>query len=80
MPPNASRKQIIEMVLDNHRKLEPTYVPFMDKVREYHERTGDPRADRRRSRLGSMQGRPRPEHRRVLLVRTVSSAGRSILV
>lgn len=43
-PPNASRKQIIEMALDNHRKLEPTYVPFMDKLREYHERTGDPRA------------------------------------
>jgi hypothetical protein len=41
---SASRKEQIEMLLDNHKKLEPTYVLFVDKVREYHERTGDPRA------------------------------------
>jgi tetratricopeptide (TPR) repeat protein len=43
-PPTASRKQMIEAALENHRKLEPTYVAFMDKLKEYHERTGDPRA------------------------------------
>jgi hypothetical protein len=41
---NASRKDQIETLLENHRKLEPTYVVFVDKVREYHERTSDPRA------------------------------------
>ncbi len=45
-PPTASRKQIIEAALENHRKLEPTYVAFIDKVKEYHDRTGDPRAAR----------------------------------
>src|SRR6266545_1891548 len=43
-PANATRKQEIELVLENHRKIEPTYVVFMDKLREYHHRTGDPRA------------------------------------
>jgi tetratricopeptide (TPR) repeat protein len=42
--PAAPRKQQIELLLDNHRKLEPTYVAFIDKVREYYERTADPRA------------------------------------
>ena len=41
---NASRKQMLEMVLDNQKKLEPTYVPFLDKVKEYFDRTHDPRA------------------------------------
>jgi tetratricopeptide (TPR) repeat protein len=40
----ATRKDQIELLLANHKKLEPTYVAFIDKVREYHERTGDPRA------------------------------------
>jgi tetratricopeptide (TPR) repeat protein len=40
----ATRKERIELLLDNHKKIEPTYVAFIDKVREYHERTGDPRA------------------------------------
>src|SRR5436309_3881220 len=43
-PANATRKQEIELVLENHRKIEPTYIAFMDKVREYRRRTGDPRA------------------------------------
>jgi tetratricopeptide (TPR) repeat protein len=43
-PPGASRKQMIELALENHRKLEPTYVAFIDKVKEYHDRTHDPRA------------------------------------
>ncbi len=43
-PPTAPRKQQIELLLDNHKKLEVTYIPFMDKVREYYERTADPRA------------------------------------
>ncbi len=43
-PPTAPRKQQIELLLDNHKKLEVTYIPFMDKAREYYERTADPRA------------------------------------
>lgn len=42
--PNASRKERIEILLENHKKLEPTYVAFIDKVHEYHNRTSDPRA------------------------------------
>ena len=41
---NASRKEQIEILLDNHKKLEPTYVAFIDKAREYFERTADPRS------------------------------------
>lgn len=41
---NASRKEQIEIMLENHRKLEPTYVVFVDKTREYFDRTGDRRA------------------------------------
>jgi hypothetical protein len=40
----ATRKERIELALENLRKLEPTYNAFMDKVHEYHQRTGDPRA------------------------------------
>ncbi len=43
-PANASRKRMLEMVLDNQKKLDPTYVPFLDKVKEYFDRTHDPRA------------------------------------
>jgi tetratricopeptide (TPR) repeat protein len=43
-PANASRKQMLETVLDNQKKLEPTYIPFLDKVKEYFDRTHDPRA------------------------------------
>jgi tetratricopeptide (TPR) repeat protein len=43
-PANASRKQMLELVLDNQKKLEPVYVPFLDKVKEYFDRTHDPRA------------------------------------
>jgi tetratricopeptide (TPR) repeat protein len=43
-PANASRKQMLEIVLDNQKKLEPAYVPFLDKVKEYFDRTHDPRA------------------------------------
>ncbi|MBV8518070.1 MAG: hypothetical protein JO197_11780 [Acidobacteria bacterium] len=42
--PNSTRKEQIELLLENHRKIEPTYVAFVDKVRDYWERTGDPRA------------------------------------
>ncbi len=42
--PTATRKERIELALDNLKKLEPTYNAFMDKVHEYHKRTGDPRA------------------------------------
>jgi tetratricopeptide (TPR) repeat protein len=43
-PANASRKQMLELVLDNQKKLEPVYVPFLDRVKEYFDRTHDPRA------------------------------------
>jgi tetratricopeptide (TPR) repeat protein len=42
--PSASRKQQIELVLDNTKKIEEPYNAFMKKVTEYYERTGDPRA------------------------------------
>ncbi|HEU4521613.1 MAG TPA: tetratricopeptide repeat protein [Thermoanaerobaculia bacterium] len=42
--PTVSRKEQIEARLENHRKIEPTLVAFLDKLREYHDRTGDPRA------------------------------------
>lgn len=41
---NATRKERIETLLENHRKLEPSYVAFIDKLRDYHDRTADPRA------------------------------------
>lgn len=41
---NASRKDQIQIHLANLKKMEPTYVAFTDKVREYYERTADPRA------------------------------------
>ncbi len=41
---NATRKERIELTLDNMRKLEPTYNAFINKLHEYHERTADPRA------------------------------------
>ena len=41
---NTSRKEQIELLLENHKKIEPTYVAFIDKAREYFERTADPRA------------------------------------
>jgi tetratricopeptide (TPR) repeat protein len=43
-PPAATRKQEIEIALDNIRKIEPTYQAFTDKVTEYFKRTSDPRA------------------------------------
>jgi len=43
-PPTASRKQQIEARLANMQKIEPVYVAFIDKMREYGERTHDPRA------------------------------------
>jgi tetratricopeptide (TPR) repeat protein len=43
-PATATRKERIELSLENLKKLEPTYNAFMDKVHEYHQRTADPRA------------------------------------
>lgn len=43
-PPNAPRKQQIEMLLENHRKIQPTLDAFVAKVDEYYQRTRDPRA------------------------------------
>ena len=40
----ASRKERIEILLENLKKLEPTYVAFIDKTHEYFKRTDDPRA------------------------------------
>ena len=44
IPPTATRKQMIEASLATHRKMEPVYNPFMDKLKEYYGRTQDPRA------------------------------------
>ncbi len=57
-PPAASmtRKERIELLLDNHKKLEPTYVAFIDKVHEYHDRTTDPRAGQLLAREKIMLG------------------------
>lgn len=46
IPPGASRKQAIEILLDNHKKLEPTYAPFLERLKDYYDRTADPRAAR----------------------------------
>jgi hypothetical protein len=43
-PPNASRKQMIEVTLANLQKIEPALNSFIAKTSEYHARTGDPRA------------------------------------
>lgn len=42
--PGATRKEQIELALENHNKLLPTYNAFIDKVRAYLDRTSDPRA------------------------------------
>ncbi|MEO8034230.1 MAG: hypothetical protein ABI837_07335 [Acidobacteriota bacterium] len=44
-PVTATRKQQIETLLENHRKIEPTLNAFLDKLHEYRQRTHDPRAD-----------------------------------
>jgi tetratricopeptide (TPR) repeat protein len=44
LPPNARRKEQIEALLEIDKKVEPTLVSFLDKLREYYDRTGDPRA------------------------------------
>lgn len=43
-PVDAPRRQQIEVLLATHQRLAPTYEPLMDRLREYYERTGDPRA------------------------------------
>jgi hypothetical protein len=40
----ASRRQQIEARLANMQKIEPVYVAFIDKMKEYSDRTHDPRA------------------------------------
>ena len=43
-PPNASRKEQIELLIENFTKIEAPHVAFVDKAREYLYRTGDTRA------------------------------------
>jgi tetratricopeptide (TPR) repeat protein len=43
-PESAPRKEQIEIVLANHKRLEPIYGTFLDRLRDYYERTGDMRA------------------------------------
>lgn len=40
----ASRKDQIQTLLEVQKKIEPTYLQFIDKLKEYLDRTGDPRA------------------------------------
>ena len=42
--PGATRKEQIEIALDNLKKLEQPYAAFTARISEYYERTGDPRA------------------------------------
>ena len=44
VPASGTRKQQIEVVLENRQKLAPTYDVFLAKVEEYFDRTSDPRA------------------------------------
>jgi len=44
MPPNASRKQMIETTLANLEKIRPSLDAFNVKLSEYYGRTRDPRA------------------------------------
>lgn len=44
VPPGAPRKQQIEVLLDNHKRLEPAYLALLERTAEYFARTGDPRA------------------------------------
>lgn len=43
-PNDAPRSAQIEALLDAHKKMEATYTPFLEKLKEYYERTGDARA------------------------------------
>ena len=43
-PPENLRKQQIEFLLGRHKRLEPVFEPFVSRLREYYERTGDGRA------------------------------------
>src|SRR5207253_9728886 len=52
-PPNASRKQMIEIDLENHRKIDDVYQTFMGKLTEYFERTHDPPAPKAIARQNS---------------------------
>lgn len=42
--PSATRKEQIELALENMKKLAQPYNAFTAKIAEYYERTGDPRA------------------------------------
>jgi tetratricopeptide (TPR) repeat protein len=42
--PAAPRKQRIETYLQNERKVEPVYARFIEKLENYYQKTGDPRA------------------------------------
>lgn len=44
LPATASRKQMIEASLNTHRKLDVVYGPFIEKLKEYYDRTHDTRA------------------------------------
>jgi tetratricopeptide (TPR) repeat protein len=42
--PALPRKQRIETYLQNERKVEPVYARFIEKLENYYQKTGDPRA------------------------------------
>lgn len=43
-PADAPRAAHIQALLETHKKLESTYTAFLEKLKEYYERTGDTRA------------------------------------
>ena len=43
-PAGSSRKMMLEAAVESHRMLEMAYLPFMDKLKAYYDRTSDRRA------------------------------------
>jgi tetratricopeptide (TPR) repeat protein len=40
----SPRKEQLEVMLENHRRVEPLLLPFLERLKEYYDRTGDVRA------------------------------------
>ncbi|MHB0969692.1 MAG: tetratricopeptide repeat protein [Thermoanaerobaculia bacterium] len=43
-PTAGTRKERLEVEIENYRKIEAVYSDFLERLREYYERTADPRA------------------------------------
>lgn len=69
-PAGATRRDLIELHLQNQKQLEPRLEPFLARVREYLDRTGDARAARLLAnewiRLGDAYGTVLARHDRAI--------------